>query len=87
VLHSNTIKIYVRVYIAGVQKLKAEVRFRRFLRTTAGRLKDYEIVSCHSNTVAKFIVHYLGGGGGVKVDYGIGLSYRPASLCCSMTGR
>jgi hypothetical protein len=32
--------------------------------------------------VAKFIVLYWGD----KVDYGIGLSYRPASLC-SLTGR
>ncbi len=43
--------------------MKAEVRFRRFLSTTVGRQKDYEIVSYRSNTVAKFIVHYLGGGG------------------------
>ncbi len=52
----------------------------RLLTTLLSLKTDLPTVSNKPKTLAKFLVPDWGGGGGGKVDFGIGLSYRPTSL-------
>ncbi len=76
-LKCEKVRLAFRAYLSFFSGLYFQPRENSF----SCSLKN-EIASHSVQPVAKFIVPYRGD----QVDYGIGLPYRPASLC-SLTGR